>query len=72
MDKREYNPTSEDFEIIKQVLKGFDPNLENFSYSIDDNGNIYVKTCPHSWRVSAGRKWIINVKNKTCKLVAMN
>lgn len=70
--KRPYNPTQEDFEIIKQSLKGFSPDLEEFSYYINDTGNIFVKTCSQSWRALAGREWLIDIKKKTARLVAMN
>ena len=71
MEKREYNPTLKDIEIIKQCLIGFDPS-DNCSYSIDDDGNIYVKTAIDTWKALAGREWLIDVKNKKCKLVSLN
>ena len=69
--KHQYNPTPEDFEIIKKLLNGFKEN-DGCSYYTNDFGQIFVKTCQASWNALAGREWLIDKDKMTCKLIAMN
>jgi len=69
--KHQYDPTPEDFEIIKKLLKGFKEN-DGCSYYTNDFGQIFVKTNSASWKALAGREWLIDKDKMTCKLIAMN
>ena len=69
--KHQYDPTPEDFEIIKQLLHGFDEN-SGCIYYINDYGQIFVKTNQSSWNHLAGREWLIDKEKMTCDLIAMN
>ena len=69
--KHQYDPTPEDFEIIKKLLKGFNEN-DGCRYYTNDFGQIFVKTCSASWKALAGREWLIDKDKMTCKLIAMN
>ena len=69
--KHQYDPTPEDFEIIKKLLKGFKEN-DGCSYYTNDFGQIFVRTNDASWNALAGREWLIDKEKKTCKLIMMN
>ncbi len=68
--RKEYKPTYEEEFIIKILIKCND--ISKFDIFINDNGELIVSTPKESWFALAGREWLVNIKNKSVRLIAMS
>ena len=68
--RKEYKPTYEEEIIIKTLIKCND--ISKFNISINDNGELIVRTPKESWWCLAGREWLVDLKNKSVRLIAMS
>jgi len=70
--KKEHILTSEERELIKELLKIDDSALDTMSTYIFEDGDICIRTPQHTWTSLCGREWTVNIKDKTINLTAMN
>ena len=71
-NQKPYTLTPEEREIVKEVLKMSDERLDTMEIGIHEDGDINVKTPRSSWLSLDGREWWVNLKEKTCKCVALS
>lgn len=70
--KKEHILTSEERELVKELLKINDSTLNTMSTYIFEDGDLCIKTPQHTWASLCGREWMVNTKDKTINLTAMN
>ena len=70
--KKEHILTSEERELIKELLKIDDSTLDTMSTYIFEDGDICIRTPQRTWNSLCGREWTVNMKDKTIKLTSMN
>ena len=70
--KKEHILTSEERELVKELLKIDDYTLDTMSTYIFEDGDLCIRTPQHTWTSLCGREWTVNMKDKTINLTAMN
>lgn len=70
--KKEHILTSEERELVKELLKIDDSTLDTMSTYIFEDGDICIRTPQRTWTSLCGREWTVNMKDKTINLTAMN
>ena len=70
--KKEHILTSEERELVKELLKIDDSTLDTMSTYIFEDGDICIRTPQRTWTSLCGREWTVNMKDKPIKLTSMN
>ena len=70
--KKEHMLTSEERELVKELLKINDSTLDTMSTYIFEDGDLCIRTPQHTWTSLCGREWMVNTKDKIINLTAMN
>ena len=70
--RKEHILTSEERELVKELLKIDDSTLDTMSTYIFEDGDICIRTPRYTWTSLCGREWTVNMKDKTINLTAMN
>ena len=70
--RKEHILTSEERELVKELLKIDDSTLDTMSTYIFEDGDICVRTPEFTWTSLCGREWTINIKERTINLTSMN
>lgn len=75
---RNYKPNENETKIIIECINkivhpnDYLNNLDNYDIRLNRYGNILVRTPLQSWWALAGREWLVDMNEKSAKLVCMS